>query len=164
MSRCRTIYDPYGLTSMFANVAAAVVMLGVASATQEPDAAPQSPAPEVRYVDLPARLDPLGTHKHVALQVGSRVYVRSGIRIREISSGPDGRTAEHSEELDAASRITRLPGETLVVEPDGTKRHFAVDAIIDRSEPARNYTIVIIPPGRPVPAYLRAVKPDLEVR
>lgn len=129
-----------------------------------PEAAPATSVRDIRYVDFPASIDPLGEHRHVPLEVGSRVYLRRSLRVRELSRTSGGLTFEHTEAVDAASRITRLPNDTLVVEPDGTQRRFTADAVIDRSDPSRNFRIVVIPPDVPIPAYLRDAKPVIVVR
>ena len=151
---------------MLASAAYAFIGLAILmpAPSSQPTATPLAPVPEIRYVDFPARIDPFGTHKHVPLEVGSRVYFRASVRVHQISTNPDGRTFEQSETVDAASRVTRLANETLVVEPSGVERHFAVDAIVDPPDPSHDFTIVVIPPGRRVPAYLRNVKPDIVVR
>jgi hypothetical protein len=132
--------------------------------SSQPTATPPASVHEIRYVDFPARVDPFGTHKRVALEVGSRVYFRPGVRVHQIASAPDGRRFEQSETVDAASRVTRLANETLVVEPSGAERHFSVGAIVDPPDPSHDFTIVVIRPGTPIPAYLRDVKPDIVVR
>jgi hypothetical protein len=152
--------------SMLASITyifAALAVLAPA-ASPVPTAGPSASPHEIRYVDFPARIDPFGTHKHVPLAVGSRVYFRPSVRVHEMSTGPDGRTFEQSETVDAASRVTRLANETLIVEPSGSEHHFAANAIVDPPDPSRNFTIIVIPPDKPVPAYLRGMKPDLEVR
>ncbi len=141
----------------------ALVMLSLAT-SPEPAVAPATSAPEIRYVAFPPRIDPFGTHKHVPLEVGSRVYFRPSVRVHQFATAPDGRRFEQSETVDAASRVTRLANETLVVEPSGVERHFAVDAIVDPPDPSHDFMIVVLSPGRPVPAYLRNVKPDIVVR
>ncbi|HTD36868.1 MAG TPA: hypothetical protein VK669_05085 [Candidatus Limnocylindrales bacterium] len=146
---------------LYVLVAAVTILSTVASS--EPQAR-ETCRPQIRFVDFPSRIDPLGEHRHVPLEVGSRVYVRRSIRIREFSATPHGGTFEQTEAVDAESRITRCATETVVVEPSGAVRHFAADAVIDRSEPARNYMIVVIPPDRLIPAYLRKTKPDIIVR
>jgi hypothetical protein len=144
----------------FCIVAAATLLCSYASADQ-----PQpSQHPEIRFVDFPPRIDPQGTHRHYPLAVGSLVFFRQGMRVREVSRDPKGESVESSRSIDAESTVTRLPDETLIVEPDGTRLHLQPDAIIDRSEPSRNYEIIIVPPGRMVPAYLKSVKPDFIVR
>jgi hypothetical protein len=98
------------------------------------------------------------------MAVGSSVYFRQNVRVREFTTDSAGRSVEATRGIDAASTVRRLPNETLVVQPDGTTLHFTAGARIDRSDKARNYTVVIILPGNPIPAYLRGTKPDLEVR
>jgi hypothetical protein len=120
--------------------------------------------PEIRYVELPPRLDPEGLHKRYPIPVGSLVFFRQNVRVVESSVNEKGQKFESVRSIDAASKFTRLPHETLVEEPNGTTLHLAPDAIIDRSEPSRNYSVVVVLPGRPIPPYLRSVTPDLVVR
>jgi hypothetical protein len=121
-----------------------------------------SPSPDTRYVDFPRRIDPSGTHKHIPLRAGSVLFGRQEIVIHQIIVDRKGHSVDDAYIIDAASSITRLRGETLVVEPDGTTWHLSASARVDRTSPAWGH--VVIPPGKPIPAYLQSSKPDIDLR
>jgi hypothetical protein len=96
------------------------------------------------------------------MRVGSRVYYRPAIVMRQVIRSRSAGVMEQAFLVDAASTITRLRGETFVVEPDGTKWHLSPIVVIDRS--ARSYKYVVVPPDVAVPAYLKPVPPDVYAR
>jgi hypothetical protein len=139
--------------------AVAVVFAGGAAFAQP---TPPAATPDVRFVDFPSRIDPHGTHKHVAMRVGSVLFARRDVVAHETLTGRDGHAVDMAYPIDAESSITRLPGETLIVEPDGTTWHLSPTTRIDRS--GEWWRHIVIPPGNPIPAYLRASKPDIDLR
>jgi hypothetical protein len=151
----------FDLTLHRCAVVAAIVWL---SAAQHAIAQPTDAgaAPGVAYVDFPATIDPDHSHRHVAMKLGSRVYYRPGITIRQVIRSRSAGVVEQAVLVDAASTITRLRGETFVVEPDGSKWHLSPVATIDHS--GRSYKYVVIPPGAPLPDYLKAVPADVYAR
>jgi hypothetical protein len=126
------------------------------------DSAEPTSAGNIRFVDFPLRIDPYGQYKHIPMQLGSRLFFRPGILARQTLTSRQGKRVEQVFVLDGESFITRAPGETLIVEPDGTKWHLSPRVQIERS--TRSYKYVVIPPDRPLPQYLRSVGADIEVR
>lgn len=116
----------------------------------------------VAYVDFPAAIDPGRTHRHIAMKVGSRLYYRPQLVIRQLIRSRTSGVVEQAILVDAASTITRLGGETLVVEPDGSKWRLSPVATIQRGAGAYKY--VVIDPDVPLPGYLRSRPADVFVR
>lgn len=96
------------------------------------------------------------------MKVGSRLYFRPQLVIRQLIRSRAAGVVEQAILVDAASTITRLGGETLVVEPDGSKWHPSPIATVERS--ARAYKYVVVDPESPMPDYFRSARPDVYVR
>jgi hypothetical protein len=64
--------------------------------------------------------------------------------------------------LNAESTITRAPGETLIVEPDGAQWHLSPNVRIERG--SGSYKYIVILRDTAMPSYLRAAAPDIDVR
>lgn len=127
-----------------------------ANSPNAPTAAP------VQYIDFPASIDPKGSHKHIALARGSRLYARPQIVIHQIVTDPQGRSVDDAYVVDADAVISHSATETLVVEPDGTKWHLSPSARVDSAVQAWNY--IVVKRAHPVPTFLRTKKPDIEIQ
>lgn len=136
--------------------------LAMAHSVQAQQMADRAHSVATTYVTFPAAIDPDHLHRHVLMQRGSRLYHRPQIVMRQMIRSRAAGDVEQVILVDAASVITRLPGETLVVEPDGSKWRLSPVAAVRHGE--RLYKYVVIPPNVPVPDYLRSVRPDVDVR
>lgn len=119
------------------------------------------PTPQIRYVDFPSRIDPGGTHKHVPLTVGSRLYGRRQIVVHQLLTDRQGRPLDDAYVVDAASTITQTGGKATIVEPDGRTWQFSRPIRVDRTVPSWRH--IVVRAGEAVPKYLVPQAPDIEV-
>jgi hypothetical protein len=136
---------------------AAIMSVAVPASAEPPSTDPHEPV----YAEFPPRFNAQGAHKHLPFVHGTRFYRRPEMLVHDVSVDAQEHSTDATYAVDAESVVTRLPGETVIVEPDGRTWHFKPTVTVDRNTAAWRYAVVRR--GYPVPGYLLAKQPDVEL-